>query len=181
MAGLFYGYYPVRVTQQEDGTYRWKCIIGREYENRTYSISIKVFIGMAIAMLAFGAVMSFQYHDWKGLLIVAACVAVFLLIGVGVCLILKSMPGGVSEIYWMTDTFIKVGSGKGSAAFDYKRAKKATFAINYIDLKGSLGGPRIYLPEEDMPLVKGYIMSRLPGTAEIVYVQKADLPLQKNK
>ena len=73
------------------------------------------------------------------------------------------------EIYHLTDEYIETGSGKTRALFSFKRTRKVIVTRKYMELRGRFGGPRVYAPEEDMSFVRSYILSRVPGEAQIRY------------
>ena len=93
--------------------------------------------------------------------------AVFLLIAFLICFGLYRLPGNVGEIYRLTEEYIITGSGKTRAIFEFNRTKVMIVTDEYIELRGRFGGPRIYVPQEDMPFIRSHIACRIPGTAEI--------------
>lgn len=161
--------YTDKVTQQEDGAYRWRGTVEKEYEHRSYTLTRIICVCIAVFCLLFGVLLSLQYVGIQSFLPVVISVVLFLLISFGICWLMEKAPGPYSEIYELTDTYVKTGSGKTSAYFHFSKAKKVIVSPKYIELKGTFGGPRVYASEEDMPFVKGWIMSRIPGTAEIYY------------
>ena len=161
--------YTNRVTQQEDGAYRWRSTVEKEYEQRSYTMTKYICVGIAAFMLLFGGLLGLQYGAMEAFLPVVFSVVVFLIISFGICWIMEKAPGPYSEIYELTDTYVKTGSGRTSAYFHFSKAKEVIVSPKFIELKGTFGGPRVYASEEDMPFVKGWIMSRIPGTATIHY------------
>ena len=75
------------------------------------------------------------------------------------------------EIYHLTDKYIETGSGKTRAIFSFKKTKTVIVTGNYIELVGRFGGPRVYVPEQDMSFVRSYILSRVPGEAQVQYIK----------
>ena len=161
--------YPDQITRQEDGSFRWRCAIEKEYEQRTYKITMIICSAIAAFILVFGGFLAVMYDDLTSFAIVAGCVTVFLLISLLTCWVLNKLPGTMREIYHMTDEYIETGSGKTRALFSFKRTRKVIVTRKYVELRGRFGGPRVYAPEEDMSFVRGYILSRVPGEAQIRY------------
>ena len=162
-----YTYYdfPDRVTKQEDGTYCWRCVIGKDYERKIYRTTLIICGFIAAFVLIYGGVLSFMYHQSP--LIPVACVIVFLLITLLICFGLDRLPGSVTEIYRLHEEYIVTGSGKTRAVFEFSRTKKMIVTGQYIDLIGRFGGQRIYVPKANMSLVNAYIACRITGTAAI--------------
>ena len=157
--------YPDRVTLQPDGSYRWKCVVSKEYERKSYRLTMIICGWIAVFVLALGVVFSLMFQDPGELAIVAACVAVFLLISLLICKGLDMLPGQISEIYHLTDTYIQTGSGKTKAIFSFKRTKDVIIFSNFIALRGKFGGPDVFVPDGDMDLVKDFITKRVPAEA----------------
>ena len=165
--------YPERVTLQPDGTYRWTCKVDKSYEQKNYRITMIVCTVIAVFILIFGGIISMQYPSFAGsinpMIPVAISTVAFLVISFLICLVFSRLPGDIKEIYWLTDTYIKSGSGRSGASFDFRRVKTVTVGSNWIELKGSFGGPKFFIPEGDMNLVRDYILTRIPGSANIIY------------
>ena len=49
--------------------------------------------------------------------------------------------------------------------FALKKTKKLFVAEKYIELKGDVRSMRLYVPQDDMEFVRGYIMNRVPPEA----------------
>ena len=163
--------YPDQVTRQEDGSFRWKCAVEKEYEQRAYELTMKICGAIAAFILAFGGFLSIMNSDLMSFAIVAACVAAFLLISFFICWGLNKLPGTMREIYHLTNEYIETGSGKTRAIFSFKKTRRVIVTSKYIELIGSFGGPRVYVPEQDMSFVRGYILSRVPGEAQVQYIK----------
>ena len=158
----------VKITKNQNGFYNWTCSIDGEYYRRNMWLGIKACLGIAVFVLVFGGFLSFQNNDWKSLLIVAGCDAVFLLITFAVFKLALS-DQNPTESYEMTDIYIKSGYGKSSVYFDYDKARGAVITPKFIELHRGIKKMRVYIPAEDYEFVKGYIMSRLTGECEISY------------
>ena len=161
--------YPDRVTEFEPGVYRWQCRTSKKEERKAYSATIKACIIIAVFVLVMSVVFCIMLDDWGGMWIEAVCVGVFMLIALLICWGLDRLPGGVREMYVMTDTYLKSGTGRASAYFSYKRTKVIMIYPDHIELIGPFGGPGVFAPPEDLPFVRAYMLSRMPGTARIEY------------
>ena len=160
--------YPVKISQQPDRLYRWSCSIEAEYYRNSMRPGLYACIGIAFFLLAFGGILSCQYHDWKSFFIVAGCAAVFLLISFLVFGLAFSAKDP-HESYEMGEEYVKSGYGKSSVYFDFKKVKAMVLGRKYIELWGRTKRMRIYIPEEDFDFVRGYIQSRVPMKCEIRY------------
>lgn len=161
--------YPDRVTQRTDGAYVWYCRIDEDYNRKITLSGLRVCIGMAVFLLAFGAFLSYRFNDRTSFWIVAGCVAAFLLISFfffGMALRLQKEP---KEVYRMIETDVKTGTGKSSAYFSFKKARQVIVTRKYIELRGKIARMRVYAPEADYDFVKSYILNRVPGDADIRY------------
>lgn len=119
-------------------------------------------------MLLFGAYLSYRYDRWKSMLVVAACVGVFLLVTLLVfgLTLLATDP---QERYELTDTYIKIGSGRSSAFYRFRKIRTAAVTKKYIELQGKITRTRVYAPAEDFNFVRSYILDRLPGECDVRY------------
>lgn len=160
--------YPGKIKQQPNGTYSWSCPIEAEYHRSSIRPGLYACIGIAIFLLIFGGILAYQYHDIKDFLIVAGCVAVFLLISFLVFGLAFSATDP-HESYEMTEDFVKSGYGRSSVYFDFKKVKELVLSGKYIELHGKTKRMRIYIPEEDFNFVRGYIQARIPMECEIRY------------
>ena len=116
--------YTDRVTRQEDNTYRWKSKTDKEYERRMYKTTMIICIAIGIFSLIFGLFTAMMNNRMDMYWIVAACDGAFILIASFICFGLDRLPGGVIEIYHLTDTYIETGSGKTRAVFEFDRTRK---------------------------------------------------------
>ena len=166
--------YPNRVTRQEDGSYRWFNAIEVDYyRDREIYPAIWACGIIALCILLLGVVFAMMLDDWETFWIVILCDVVFAAIS---AVIIWLFGWGVgkpemkpNERYEMTDDYIKTGSGKTSVYFNLKRVKELIIRADYIELWGRHRSMRVYVPREDMSFVRGFIMGRVPGDAEIRY------------
>jgi len=158
-----------RVIRKEDGFYHWSCGIDPVYYRKTLMPGVWACAGIAVFLFLFGVIMTIQMDDWETFWIIALCVAVFFVIaGVvfGLAFFLAKDP---RESYLMTDEYVKSGYGKSSVYFSFRHIKVLTLTDSYIELAGKVKQMRIYVPTEDMELVRSHIMNALPGDADIRY------------
>lgn len=161
--------YTETVTQVEPGVYRWKCMTSKEDERKAYTMTMKICAFIAACLLVICSAFCIMQDDWWSMWIVLLCVAVFMIISLLICLGLDRMSGGVVQVYEMRDTYLKSGSGRTAAYFKYKRTRTMLICPDHIELQGPFGGPGIFARPEDLPFVRDYLLSRMPGTAIIRY------------
>lgn len=160
------GPYPKRVTQMSNGAYRWTCALSREYERKTYRISMIACSVIAAFILVMGACICAMQRQWDSLWVFFLCDAVFMLIAFLICWGLNRLPGSVHQVYELTEEHIRLGTGKNTQFFSFHRTKQVTVRDNYIDLKGAMYHPRVFVPPEDFPFVRDFILERVPDSAE---------------
>ena len=161
--------YTDRVTMQEDNSYCWRCTIEKEYERRSYRLAMRICVLIGLLILGCGVIICGMNRDFRFMWVVAVCTAVFLLISLLTCLIFDRLPGERKEIYRLIEDGVQTGSGRYRTYFDFRRAKQLTVNSKYVELQGSVGETRVYVPPEDMAFVRDYILNRIPGTTVIRY------------
>ena len=122
----------------------------------------------ALVILLIGALVSILTHTWQVFLYFAGFALITVLITFGVVNGQESM-GQLRCTYRMMDELIATGSGRRTAVFDFRKAKVMILGKRYIELQGTIGAFRAYVPEEDFNFVRGYIQSRVPMECEITY------------
>lgn len=158
-----------RVTLQPDGSYRWTCDIDAAYYRSSLMPGAWACVGIAVFILLFGVWLSFRFDDWESFWIYLVCDAVFLLIAGVVFGIAFAFATNPRESYMMTEELVQSGYGRSSVWFHFRHAKRVTVTSQYIELVGKIKHIRVYVPTEDMEMVRGHIMSRLPGDTVIRY------------
>ena len=166
---MFDGNEKDRVTLQPNGSYCWTCDIDAAYYKSSLMPGAWACVGIAVFILLFGAWLSFRFDDWESFWIYLVCDAVFLLIAGVVFGIAFAFATNPRESYVLTEQYVKNGYGRSSVYFNYKHAKTAIVTNQYIELSGKIKHIRVYVPKEDMEMVRGYILSRLPGETVIRY------------
>lgn len=122
-------HYPVKISQQPDGTYTWTCPIEAEYYRNSMRPGLYACIGIAVFLLIFGGVMSYSDRDLKSFLIVAGCAGVFLLITFAVFGLAFSAKDP-QESYEMREECVKSGYGKSSVWFEFRKVKTIVLGKN---------------------------------------------------
>ena len=159
--------FPNRVTQYDDGAYRWTYSLRKEGNaapRRTMvTICAAVFIPIALIML----VMTWQYGARDAVL----CCLGLLAGGVGLpALIWKLAPPDPS--FKMTDEYIEAwpkGRGQNIHTFEGVRRVELEPALDRIRLKWVVSGLDVYVPREDYALVRDFILDHVPESAEKLY------------
>ncbi len=155
-----------RHIKERDGVYRWSCSIDTDYHRRfgmrgvwgILFVCAVVFIVFFIASRGTDARNDF----WIPLLVTG----VILVIGFPL-LYLWNSASDPHEQYVMNEEYVKSGYGKASVYSEFKKTKEAVITEKYIELTGKYGRSRIYVPAEDMDLVRDYILERLPEGAAV--------------
>lgn len=153
--------YPKRVTQLENGTFVWRCAVDEAQTKQAYRITLWVCGGICVFLLLVGAVTD----PWVLRIMVPCCAAV-MAIAAGVCLIFKKL-GGWDEFYWMDDEYLRIGMGRATRIYEYEKLRRVVISDRTIRLEKKIGKETVFIPEEDFPLVKTYILCRIPGTTEV--------------
>lgn len=155
--------------QSENGIYYWTGTFDKEYETRQYRIVWSVMVIFCLFMVVLGAFLCIPSGDWEMFLaFLLPCITVLLITAL-VIGIFSRTTAGATRGYRMSENGIWMGYGRSRADFWFDSAKHVIFTKNYIEPVQKIGGFRIYVPEEDMPFVKKYVLQRLPGTCEIEY------------
>ena len=126
-------------------------------------------VGIAVFLVVMGAVFCAMNRDWSMLWVVLLCDAVFMAITVLVTRLFLRGAVDPGEIYELTDSYVKTGSGKTSAYYEFRRVKALTVTRGYLELRGKLTPMRVYVPEDDMAFVRDWIRRRLPPETEISF------------
>jgi len=151
---------------EKNGIYYWKGTFDKEYERKIYKLLIWIMGGICLILIALGAVMFRSENDIGMLMAFAIPGFVAFAVTLLVCLLFDRFGGGVRG-YMMTNEMIQMGYGRSAGMFIFSSARHVILTKTYIEPKMGIGGFRIYVPEEDMPFVKQYVLSRLPLTCEV--------------
>ncbi len=157
------------IEKQTNGIYTWSCSIDAEYHRNSIRPGLYMCIGFAVFLLIYGGVLSSRFHDPMSFWIVAACVGVFLLI-VAIVFGLAFSAADPQETYVLTDTYLKIGYGKSSVFFDFKKLDRVDFHEQYIELREKKRSALVYTAtKEDMEFVREYITSRVSGDTKVYF------------
>ena len=152
-----------RVTMGQDGRYRWKCPIDKEYERMQYRFTFKVMAVVSAAMVAFGAFLDMEFLLTVVLIETVGLMAVIAL----VIFIVSRVSGQPVQRYRMTDEYVEIVNAKASVFHRFDRIKEIVVNPRYLELHGRIRVSRIYIPQEDYPFVKGYILNHTMGSAVV--------------
>ncbi len=157
-----------RVTQQPDGTWRWRRALSAEAQQRNDRFVNRMLIGIAAFILAVGVFLCLQVHSWEPFPIVLLSDAVYLAIAFFVLWIVRRRPEPRMELYELREDGAKTGYGRNANYFPWSGVRRVSFQYDCVLLKGNVFQLRIYAPPEDMPFVRSFVEQRIPASAEIV-------------
>ena len=158
--------YPDRVTQGEDGAYRWTCKIDKKYEHRQYSLTMWVVGICCLICLGMTAVFGF---DEASLRTVVLSVLAAMFICQMVCRFLEKLPGTVDQKYELTDKHIRLGEGTGTATIELDKVEKVIVYGDALELYGKFGNPMVFVPVDDYDMVKDKILTLTSEKAKVEY------------
>ena len=159
---------PRRVTLQPNGTYIWSAELDMDIERKNYRTGGLIWVVIAAAIFLIGIIFLLRSHRWQPFLYITGFVIVILLITFGVVKGQENM-GQMRRTYRLMDELIATGSGRRTAVFDFRKAKVMILGKRYIELQGTIGAFRAYVPEADFDFVRNYIQERIPMECEIKY------------
>ena len=157
---------PVRVTPHPNGFYIWSAELDMNEVRKGYKTGGIIWAEIAAVIFLSGIFFSLRSHDWRPFLYVSGFVIVIVLITFGVVHGQENM-GQRRQTYRLMDELIATGSGRRTAVFEFKKAKKMIVGERYIELRGTMSGFRLYVPEEDFDFVRDYIRKRVPVECEM--------------
>ena len=151
-----------RVTLQPDGLYSWYGMMDNAYYRNEQYNGLKLFIGILLFILV---ILFLLTQSGEFLLLIGGIFAFVIALTLLIIQLTVRGEGVTREIYAMSDTWVRAGTGKASSFFTFSKARRVTFMPRYVEMRGRMKTLRIYVPVEDMPFVQDYIRSRLlPGT-----------------
>ena len=154
------------MTRAENGNYYWTGTFDKEYEMKQYRIVAVVVSAMCVVIMLIGGIVCIPSGDWDMFLGFSLPCIFAMIITAGVIAFFRRGPGA-SRGYGMAEHGIWMGSGRYRADFYFDSAKHVIFTDSYIEPVQRIGGFRIYVPAEDMPFVRSFVMRRLPAGCEI--------------
>ena len=164
---LYSWQFPLRVTRYEDGIYRWRAEIDRDFEMRSYKIAIICVGAMCLFMAGMGLVLSFRYGFDTLVWTLVPCVIIM-----GITLLLTWLmtrhKDKALQAYEMGDDFVRYSEVKGGY-WNYKSTRELIITADYCELKKPLATIRVYYVPEDKALVSGHLMTHMPPGTPIKY------------
>ncbi len=155
-----------RVTRNTNGTYSWSCRIDRDYHRKDVFKGLAgIMIIIAVILLIHAFAPSLPGQE-KELWVVLIPIGVILLIALPL-LFLQYNASDPHEQYAMNEEYIKSGYGKSSVYTNFHKVKSITITPKYMELYDGTRRNRIYVPEEDMDLVREFTLERVPQSAVI--------------
>ena len=158
--------FPDRVTQGEDGVYRWKYRMNPRRNKHPLSVVGKVFFSMgclsAAVLLVIGSPNPGKMSDWAmPLMVLGLFLGVFLLV-TG----LLYLQGDDVLTYAMDQEGVTTFRAKAAGPHTFRHMRRVRLLPQYDAIL--LGfGVTLYVPQEDYETVKDYILQRLPEGARV--------------
>ena len=89
----------------------------------------------------------------------------------GVCWLFSRNAGKRKQGYLMNEDSVQFRQRRSYAPFMFQSIRRAVVysSRDMIELFQPLGSGPVFVPHEDFPFVKDFILQRLPGTAEVEY------------
>lgn len=157
------------MNQKPDGSYHWSCRIDQDFHRRSVKKGIwacLIIVGVILAVYAaVPSVPGGRKEIWIVLIPILAVAAVAVPL-----LVLQYTAADPHESYVMTEEYVKSGYGKGAVYAYFGKTKAMTVTSRYLELTGSHGSSRVYVPEGDMDFVREYVIKRLPEGTAVQYV-----------
>ena len=155
-----------KITGKSGVCYHWECPIDKEYHRQSVKTGFYVLLLLCAAVIIIYLIASRstdrQTDFWIPLLVIGVILAVALPL-----LLLMNSADAPHEEYFMTEEYVKAGYGKGALFARFKKTAEVTVTEKYIEMSGGYRTVRVYVPEEDMPFVRDYILERIPDSAVI--------------
>ena len=158
---------PKRVTLLPDGSYIWAAPVDRETEKAGNRLGLWLSLGIDGLVVAVNLIVCLCAGNRTGLWIGLGCGLVVLLIAFGVYYGIDRLPGPRYQKYRLYDTGLHFGSGRTGSSVRLQDVRAMTVRKDVILLRIKRLDYRVYVPQEDMGFVAGYLKSRLPLEAEV--------------
>lgn len=156
------------ITRDERGAFHWRGTVDKSYEHKAFRIVFGVTGGICafyiIASLALGG-------DMLGVALL--CSAAALAVAGVVCWLFDRRAGRRTQGYIMTEDAVMFCQGRSNPAVTFGSVRKAVVypSRNMIELYQPLGSAAVFAPREDFEFVKGFILQRLPASAQVIQEQ----------
>lgn len=177
--------YRPEVRLDEDGFYRWRCLLDKHHDRNMYRFLIRFWAVFAICGLVMGFLMAnvppemirqdpSRYPELlmrQRLIYAVLGYVVFFAGGLAITGLVRLIEGGPST-YWyrMNDDFVQIKpSGRGSGINSFVEVKRVELYpdVNEIRLISRWGKGPVLVRAEDYELVKDHILAHVPENAEI--------------
>ena len=155
-----------RVKMDQNGGYHWSCPVDADYHRQSgrkafwYILLLCAFVFIVFLIASRGTIAREDY--WIPLLVAGVILAVALPL-----LCLWNSAGDPHEQYELTDDYVRSGYGKSSIYSKFEKTKEVIVTEKYIEMIGSYGSNRIYIPPEDMEVIREFILERLPEDVRV--------------
>lgn len=159
--------YRVKITG--DGSYQWSCPVEREYERKQYKsaiiTTIIVISLVCAAALIFGASLDITFMLIYLLPVFGGMMVLIIII----MLVMGRASGNTIQRYEMNDRYIGLLNVKASVFHYYDRIQEIVVNPKYLEIHGKIRKSRVYIPQEDFPFVRDYILQHTLGRAQVRY------------
>ena len=152
------------IIKDKFGIYRWTGTIDRGYEDKTLKIAFGVCGGICALLI----LMSLFIGGEVAGIVLLSSLGVMAVCG-GVCWLFNRNAGNRKQSYIMNDACVGFHRRRYYAPITFSSVRKAVIyeSRNMIELFQTVGSGPVFVPREDFPFVKEFIIQRLPETADI--------------
>ena len=162
--------YPRRVARGEDGVYRWLGEFSDEQKRKVVKITMGVCGGFCLLRLGMGYYLDGFGEMFRVMLL--SCLAVMAIAGLVSWLYYRA-SGIEYQPYEMTEEYVRyVGGRRTDTYFHYDRIRrvKVDAEQSVLEVSTLLTTAPIIVPPGDFRFVEDYILNRLPGSTEVIYL-----------
>ena len=154
------------IERDEHGTYHWTGVVDRGYEDKSFKIAFGVCGGICALFLLMSL---FMGGEVLGVMLLST-LGVMAVCG-GVCWLFNRNAGSRKQSYIMNEESVGFHQRRYYTPFPFRSIKKAVIyeSRDMIELFQAVGSGPVFVPHEDFPFVKDFILQRLPDTAEVEY------------
>ncbi len=155
-----------QIKRDEHGTYHWTGFVDRSYEDKTFKIVFGVCGGICALLILMSL---FLGGEAIGITLLSS-LGVMAVCG-GVCWLFNPNAGNRKQSYIMNEESVGFHQRRYYASFTFHSIKRAVVyeSRDMIELFQAIGSGPVFVPHEDFPFVKDFILQRLPETVEVEY------------